>query len=241
MARDDERDERDDDRRRYGRERSRERRRRSRRAASSSSPSSSSSSSGDTRRHRRRRRDREGREDAHEDAHEDDDGAANEEDQVHRFKRFLRHRSKRLEAIRREAERAEREALDAGEALIGPPPPPAAIGPDDAVDHGSHLLAGEGAAMGAFVRDGQRIPRRGEIGLKTEQIERFEQLGYVMSGNRHARMNAVRMRKEAQVYSAEEKAALAALNKEERLAKEQRVLDDMRALVAQQLETNQKS
>ena len=62
-----------------------------------------------------------------------------------------------------------------------------------------------------------------------------------MSGNRHARMNAVRMRKEAQVYSAEEKAALAALNKEERLAKEQRVLDDMRALVAQQLETNQKS
>ena len=240
MARDDERDERDDDRRRHGRERSRERRRRSRRAASSSS-SSSSSSSGDTRRHRRRRRDREGREDAHEDAHEDDDGAANEEDQVHRFKRLLRHRSKRLEAIRREAERAEREALDAGEALIGPPPPPAAIGPDDAVDHGSHLLAGEGAAMGAFVRDGQRIPRRGEIGLKTEQIERFEQLGYVMSGNRHARMNAVRMRKEAQVYSAEEKAALAALNKEERLAKEQRVLDDMRALVAQQLETNQKS
>ena len=240
MARDDERDERDDDRRRHGRERSRERRRRSRRAASSSS-SSSSSSSGDTRRHRRRRRDREGREDAHEDAHEDDAGAANEEDQVHRFKRFLRHRSKRLEAIRREAERAEREALDAGEALIGPPPPPAAIGPDDAVNHGSHLLAGEGAAMGAFVRDGQRIPRRGEIGLKTEQIERFEQLGYVMSGNRHARMNAVRMRKEAQVYSAEEKAALAALNKEERLAKEQRVLDDMRALVAQQLETNQKS
>ncbi len=240
MARDDERDERDDDRRRHGRERSRECRRRSRRAASSSS-SSSSSSSGDTRRHRRRRRDREGREDAHEDAHEDDDGAANEEDQVHRFKRFLRHRSKRLEAIRREAERAEREALDAGEALIGPPPPPAAIGPDDAVNHGSHLLAGEGAAMGAFVRDGQRIPRRGEIGLKTEQIERFEQLGYVMSGNRHARMNAVRMRKEAQVYSAEEKAALAALNKEERLAKEQRVLDDMRALVAQQLETNQKS
>ena len=77
--------------------------------------------------------------------------------------------------------------------------------------------------------------------LAAEQIERFEQLGYVMSGNRHARMNAVRMRKEAQVYSAEEKAALAALNKEERLAKEQRVLDEMRALVAQQLETNQKS
>lgn len=89
--------------------------------------------------------------------------------------------------------------------------------------------------MGAFVRDGQRIPRRGEIGLKTDQIEKFERLGYVMSGSRHARMNAVRMRKEAQVYSAEEKAALAALNKEERAAKEKKVLDDMRALVAAQL------
>ena len=236
MARNDDRDDRDDDRRRHGRERSRERDRRRRRDASSSS----SSSSGEKRRHRRRRRDREEREDAREDAREDgDDGEVDGEEQVYRFKRFLRHRTKRLEAIRREAERAEREALDAGEALIGPPPPPAAIGPDDAVKHGSHLLAGEGEAMGAFVRDGQRIPRRGEIGLKTEQIERFEQLGYVMSGNRHARMNAVRMRKEAQVYSAEEKAALAALNKEERLAKEQRVLDDMRALVAQQLEANQ--
>lgn len=103
------------------------------------------------------------------------------------------------------------------------------------VNHGGRLLAGEGEAMGAFVRDGQRIPRRGEIGLKTDQIEKFERLGYVMSGSRHARMNAVRMRKEAQVYSAEEKAALAALNKEERAAKEKKVLDDMRALVAAQL------
>ena len=48
-------------------------------------------------------------------------------------------------------------------------------------------------------------------------------------------------KKQAQEKAKEEKAALAALNKEERLAKEQRVLDDMRALVAQQLETNQKS
>ena len=49
--------------------------------------------------------------------------------------------------------------------------------------------------MSQFVESGQRIPRRGEIGLSSEQIENFEASGYVMSGSRHRRMNAVRMRK----------------------------------------------
>lgn len=49
--------------------------------------------------------------------------------------------------------------------------------------------------MSQFVESGQRIPRRGEIGLSSEQIEGFEASGYVMSGSRHRRMNAVRMRK----------------------------------------------
>jgi hypothetical protein len=162
-------------------------------------------------------------------------------DQVHRFRTFLKKRERRLAEQREAAERAEREALDAGEALIGPPPPPMLGAPEEKRDFGDKLLAGEGAAMSAFVQNGQRIPRRGEIGLKTEQIEKFENLGYVMSGSRHSRMNAVRMRKEAQIYSAEEKAAMAALNKEERAAKEQRVLDDMRALVAAQLDANKRT
>lgn len=59
--------------------------------------------------------------------------------------------------------------------------------------------------MAAFVAEGQRIPRRGEIGLASSQIETFESQGYVMSGSRHARMNAVRLRKENQVITAEEK------------------------------------
>lgn len=57
------------------------------------------------------------------------------------------------------------------------------------------MRPGEGAAMQAFVAAGQRIPRRGEIGLAPEQIEKFENIGYVMSGSRHKRMNAVRLRK----------------------------------------------
>lgn len=54
---------------------------------------------------------------------------------------------------------------------------------------------------------------------------------YVMSGNRHARMNAVRIRKENQVYTAEEKAALAMFNYEENKRKEAKILDDMKRLV----------
>lgn len=56
------------------------------------------------------------------------------------------------------------------------------------------MRPGEGAAMAAFAADGQRIPRRGEIGLTSEEIDKYEQSGYVMSGSRHRRMNAVRMR-----------------------------------------------
>lgn len=55
--------------------------------------------------------------------------------------------------------------------------------------------------MAAFVQSGKRIPRRGEVGLSADQIEHFETLGYVMSGSRHSRMNAIRIRKENQVSS----------------------------------------
>lgn len=53
--------------------------------------------------------------------------------------------------------------------------------------------------MAEFARQGQRIPRRGEVGLTSDQIESFEDIGYVMSGSRHSRMNAIRIRKENQV------------------------------------------
>lgn len=56
-------------------------------------------------------------------------------------------------------------------------------------------LARLGAAMAAYAASGERIPRRGEIGLTPDRIENFEKSGYVMSGSRHRRMNAVRMRK----------------------------------------------
>ncbi len=50
--------------------------------------------------------------------------------------------------------------------------------------YGKNLLPGEGAAMAAFVAEGKRIPRRGEIGVTSDEIETFEKVGYVMSGTR---------------------------------------------------------
>lgn len=101
--------------------------------------------------------------------------------------------------------------------------------------YGKALLPGEGTAMAAYVQAGKRIPRRGEVGMSAEEIERFENLGYVMSGSRHARMNAVRMRKEGQVYTAEEKAAMALMNEQQRKEREQSMLTDLRKLVHKQL------
>lgn len=36
--------------------------------------------------------------------------------------------------------------------------------------------------MAAFVAEGKRIPRRGEIGLTSDEITSYEVEGYVMSG-----------------------------------------------------------
>lgn len=84
------------------------------------------------------------------------------------------------------------------------------------------------------MRKNERIPRRGEIGYSGDEIKSFESLGYVMSGSRHARMEAVRLRKENQVFSVEEKRALALTQQKKRLEHEEEVLAQMRQLVAKQ-------
>jgi hypothetical protein len=85
--------------------------------------------------------------------------------------------------------------------------------------------------MASFVQDGKRIPRRGEIGLSSDQIEAYEKAGYVMSGSRHHRMNAVRMRKENQVISAEEKRSMLRLQAEEKAKKEREIVSQFKELV----------
>ena len=95
------------------------------------------------------------------------------------------------------------------------------------------MLRGEGDAIAAYVQQNIRIPRRGEIGWAGEEIASLEDQGYVMSGSRHARMNAVRLRKENQVYSAEEKRALAIITFEEKQQKDNKIVSDFRQMLTQ--------
>ena len=97
--------------------------------------------------------------------------------------------------------------------------------------YGKVLLPGEGEALAAYVQQNLRIPRRGEIGYDATDIDHYENSGYVMSGSRHARMNAVRIRKENQVYSAEEQRALALITLEENQQKEAVLLNDFRTML----------
>ncbi|CRG98416.1 heat shock protein 86 family protein, putative [Plasmodium relictum] len=105
------------------------------------------------------------------------------------------------------------------------------------IDYGMAMMPGEGQAIAQFVQKGKRIPRRGEVGLSAEAIEKFESIGYVMSGSRHKRMNAIRMRKENQVYSAEEQRALAMFNYEERTNRENALINDLKEILRKQNET----
>ena len=101
----------------------------------------------------------------------------------------------------------------------------------EAVSYGGALLPGEGDAIAQYVQKNMRIPRRGEVGWGGNEIEHLENAGYVMSGSRHKRMNAVRLRKENQVYSAEEKRALALITMEENEQRENKLLQDFREML----------
>ena len=102
--------------------------------------------------------------------------------------------------------------------------------------YGHALLPGEGAAMAQFASAGQRIPRRGEVGISQNEIGKLETLGYVMSGNRHAAMNAVRLRKENQILTAEEERQAAVFKDEERQKKEIETIQELQDLLAKRQE-----
>ncbi|KAK8849522.1 hypothetical protein IAR55_004856 [Kwoniella newhampshirensis] len=99
----------------------------------------------------------------------------------------------------------------------------------------THMRPGEGEAMAAYAESGQRIPRRGEIGLDSDRIAQFEQSGYVMSGSRHQRMNAVRMRKENQVINEAEKRAILKLQREEKEKKEGLIISQFKEMMDENL------
>jgi hypothetical protein len=129
------------------------------------------------------------------------------------------------------------DANDSDDDDIGPRPLPqsnAAIAMDPRQaqkSFGKALLPGEGQAIAQYVQQNLRVPRRGEIGYGSEEIDKYENSGYVMSGSRHARMNAIRLRKENQIYSAEEQRALALITMEEKQQKEAALVEDFRRML----------
>lgn len=130
------------------------------------------------------------------------------------------------------------DASDDSDDDIGPQPLPQADGgaaggaaSSSSKAYGGALLPGEGEAIAQYVQQNLRIPRRGEIGYSQDEIQSYEKSGYVMSGSRHARMNAVRLRKENQVYSAEEQRALALITMEENQQKEAALIQDFRTML----------
>ncbi|XP_064394247.1 NF-kappa-B-activating protein-like [Halichondria panicea] len=120
---------------------------------------------------------------------------------------------------------------DGDDTFVGPVPEIKVQATNDKKDFGGALLPGEGEAMAAYVEAGKRIPRRGEIGLTSNEITVYEDVGYVMSGSRHRRMEAVRLRKENQIYNADDRRALAMFNREERSKRENQILSDFRSMV----------
>ncbi|KAK3589900.1 hypothetical protein CHS0354_034912 [Potamilus streckersoni] len=120
--------------------------------------------------------------------------------------------------------------------IVGPKPNEPKANTSSQLDYGKALLPGEGAAMAAYIAEGKRIPRRGEIGLTSSEIADYESTGYVMSGSRHRRMEAVRLRKENQIYSADEKRALANFNHEERTKREMKILTQLKEMVRKKME-----
>ena len=134
---------------------------------------------------------------------------------------------------------------DSSDDYIGPRPPSpkgedatglgggaAAVPGGGTGGYGKALRPGEGAAIAQFVQAGKRVPRRGEVGWTGDDIAQMESLGYVMSGNRNKRMNAVRLRKENQVYTEEEKRELARFNFEAQQAREAKLMGEFKDILA---------
>lgn len=103
---------------------------------------------------------------------------------------------------------------------------------------GNKFQQTEAQLYAKYVQEKKRIPRRGEVGKTEEEIKHYEDLGFVMSGNRHKKMTEVRLKKEAQVYSAEEKRALTIFNIGQREKKEMNTINGLRTMWKSKKEEN---
>ncbi|KAJ2531495.1 hypothetical protein GGH20_001484, partial [Coemansia sp. RSA 1937] len=115
------------------------------------------------------------------------------------------------------------------------------IGPMPAQDYKPAILehglgnvqqSGDGLLSSGFMQSGDRIPRRGEIGMDLNKIEQWENAGYVMSGNRRSRVNDTHVQREGQVITADEKRQMLLQNQEERQKKETQIISEFRDMLS---------
>ncbi|KAI9471662.1 ras-induced vulval development antagonist-domain-containing protein [Coemansia mojavensis] len=92
------------------------------------------------------------------------------------------------------------------------------------------MLSSADASTGANAQSKGHISRQGEI--TKQKIGRLESAGYVMSGNRHRRINDVQLRKEGQAISTEEKRQMLLQSQEERQQKEMQIISEFRDMLA---------
>ncbi len=104
--------------------------------------------------------------------------------------------SKKKRRKEKKREKKEKKRPKTALTVVGPQPVPISL-----LSMNTTHLTNEGLNMSNYIAAGKRIPRRGEIGRTSDEISAFEAQGYVMSGSRHRRMEAVRQRKESQVNS----------------------------------------
>jgi len=91
------------------------------------------------------------------------------------------------------------------------------------IEMGTALFPGEWSALSAYREHGYLA--EGRQGLSFEQIHSYEDKGGVMCGSRHRWMEAVRLSKENQIYSAEKKRV--DYDFQERLKRENKVLHSL--------------
>lgn len=103
---------------------------------------------------------------------------------------------------------------------------------------GMNINPTEAHLYAQYIQQGKRIPRRGEVGITSQEIEYFESIGYVMSGSRHKKINAVRQRIEGKVYSAEDKRALVIFNLEENIKKEKNIINGFKYMMQNTSKSN---
>ncbi len=101
------------------------------------------------------------------------------------------------------------------------------------MSYGRDMLPGEGSAMASYIASGSRIPRRGEVGIDSSVISKFESSGYVMSGSRHAAMNAVRLRKENQVLTVEGKRRAVMEAIQDKRKREEEIVNNLKKLMTE--------